>query len=88
MKRLLPLVNSDTTGPLRRDLLNTESDEEYLQKEMKAIKEENPVIASLIDKYAEKTKDSQIVYYSNILIYKLLRSQAEADLMKEQISLE
>ena len=82
----LPLVNAGVGLPIARDLKN-ELDDEYIQEELSKINDENPVIVEFLQQFAETTDDETGSSFAGILVYKLLRSQAEADRMKQEIAL-
>jgi pyrroloquinoline quinone (PQQ) biosynthesis protein C len=87
MKNLLPLVTKEVGFAIAKDMCN--DDEQYVTEELQKIQEENPVIASFIYKWIklDKKKEDKIhVAFCAIIIYKMLRSQAEADKMTEEFS--
>lgn len=85
-QQYLPLVNGQVGLPIARDLLN-QDDDEYIQEEISKINDENPVIIEFLQQFAETTDDETGSLFAGVLIYKLLRSQAEANMMKQEIAL-
>ena len=81
MKKFLPVVKSEVGFSIAQSLSGT--DNENLAKKIKKIKKENPVVAEFIKKWSNKAKgDSKIhTAFCGILVYELLRSQAESDEM-------
>ena len=86
---LLPVVSPDTGHSISHYLGkydNAGSDKVVIRKELKAIEEENPAIAEFIERWCSKEgKNKKNLVHSalcGILVYRLLRSQAEADQMK------
>lgn len=57
-----------------------DDDAEFIMTEIKKIEMENPVIADFIGRWSQDPK----TVFCGILVYKLLRSQAEADKMNEE----
>lgn len=85
-ERYLPLVVADIGCPIAH-ALRGQDDEEYIQNELDKINKENPVIVEFLRQFAETTDDEVGSQFAGILIYKMLRSQAEADKMKQDIDL-
>ncbi len=84
--RYLPVVSGEVGLPIAH-ALRGQDDDEYAQEELAKINEENPVIVEFLQQFAETTDDSMGSLFSGILVYKLLRSQAEADRMRQEIAL-
>ncbi len=83
MKPFLPVVKEEISGSLATNLNPKESDIENIKREWSKIKKENPVVASFIKKFAKLNKEWEPVAYCAIIVYHMLRSQAEADYMNE-----
>lgn len=80
---MLPKVHADICFSVSKSL--TEINEEF-----KIIQEENPIVAQLIEDWALylKRKDDQIhCLFAGIMVYKLLKSQAEVDEMEREIKI-
>lgn len=83
----LPKVSCDTGHSVAHYLNkynNSESDLTMLSEELDLIAEENPAIAELIQLWSEKEDDTSNIVHTamcGIMVYRLLRSQAEADQM-------
>jgi hypothetical protein len=86
MKPLLPVVNSEIGFSLAKSV-GEQCDKAFIKKEIKKIKKENPTIAEFVEKWASLGKYTHAAF-CGILVYKLLRSQAEADRMAEDFNLE
>ena len=80
---LLPYVKREVALPLAEQLLKTEEDQSYLQGELDKIKEENPFIEEIIVNFSAETTDAYGAAFMGFLVYKLLKSQAEADEMNK-----
>lgn len=78
MKRLLPLVNTEV-GYSIAHYMGSKFDKVFIKNELSAIKKENPVVADFIKRWAKLEKNPTHSIFCGILVYKLLRSQAEAD---------
>jgi hypothetical protein len=86
MKHLLPVVNSEIGFSLAKSV-GEQCDKAFIKKELKKIKKENPTVAEFIQKWASLGKYSHAAF-CGVLVYNLLRSQAEADRMTEDFNLE
>jgi len=84
---LLPLVKPAIGSSLSQEFLN-KSDEECLDLELAKITEENPAISHFIQDFAKRTDDAIGTMFGGVLVYKLLRSQAECDRMAAEIPLD
>lgn len=84
----LPRVNPEVGFSISQSF---KGDEDYYDRMMKIIRRENPAVAEFIERWANKTDaepDCQMhSAFCGILVYALLRAQAEADHMSETIKL-
>lgn len=78
MKELLPVVKEEVGYSLAH-YMGSKIDREFIKDELKSMKRENPVIAHFIKKWSKLDSHSIHSAFCGILVYKLLRSQAEAD---------
>jgi hypothetical protein len=88
MKNLLPFVTEEVGYSIAKDMCN--DDEKYVIEELQKIQDENPVVANFIFKWIKinKKKEARInVAFCVIIVYKMLRSQAEADRMNEEFKI-
>jgi len=86
MKPLLPIVDSSIGFSLAK-YVGEKGDVEFIKTELRRIKKENPAIVDFIKKWADLGGCQTHTIFCGILVYKLLRSQAEADRMKEDLNL-
>jgi hypothetical protein len=86
MKPLLPVVDSEVGFSLAKTV-GEHGDAEFINSELQIINKENPTVASFIKRWAELSGCSTHTTFCGILVYKLLRSQAEADRMTEELNL-
>lgn len=86
MKPLLPTVSSDVGFSLAQSV-GEQCDEAFVKKELRKIKRENPTVAEFIQKWSSLGKNKLHSAFCGILVYKFLRSQAEADRMNEDFNL-
>jgi hypothetical protein len=84
--KYLPIVNAEIGLPIAH-ALRGQDDDNYVHEELAKINKENPVIVEFLQQFAETTEDEMGSLFAGILIYKMLRSQAEADRMKQEIAL-
>jgi hypothetical protein len=84
----LPKVNPEVGYSISHKFRSTE-DKEYFDGAIKLIEEENPVVAKFISMWADLTQEPCDLHsaFCGILVYMLLRYQAEADDMCETINL-
>jgi hypothetical protein len=85
MKNLLPFVTNEVGCSVAQSLSN--DDKKNCITQLKRIKKTNPAIAEFIQKWASycENKEEKIrTVMCGVLVYRLLESQAEADLMNEQ----
>ena len=86
MKPLLPIVKEEIGFSLAH-YIGARYDKEFVKTELSKIKKENPEIVSFIKKWSRLDKCSIHTAFCGILIYQLLRSQAESDKMNEELNL-
>lgn len=86
MKPLLPIVDVNVGFSLAR-YVGERGDIEFIKSELKSIGRENPTVANFIKKWSCLCKCEMHSMFCGILVYKLLRSQAEANQMKEDLNL-
>lgn len=86
MKTLLPIVDSEVGFSLAK-YVGEKGDAEFIKSELKKISKENPTIAEFIKKWSSLSNCQTHTKFCGILVYKLLRSQAEADRMNEDLKL-
>lgn len=87
MKNLLPLVKPEIGACIERELINSKKDKLYIKEQLNKINKENPVISFWIKSFADKTKDKTGAMFCGLMVFKLLRIQAECDRMKSEIKL-
>lgn len=86
MKPLLPIVDSEVGFSLAK-YVGEKGDAEFIRSELKRIGKENPTIAEFIKKWSSLGSCQTHTKFCGILVYKLLRSQAEANRMTEELNL-
>jgi hypothetical protein len=86
MKPLLPIVDAEVGFSLAKNV-GERGDVEFLQSELVRINKENPTVADFIKKWGKLSDCPTHTKFCGILVYKLLRSQAEADRMTEDLNL-
>ncbi len=75
---MLPIVNKDIGFSIAHHI-GSSGDKDFVKKELKKIRNENPVVADFIKKWSKLDSHSLHSAFCGILVYNLLRSQAEAD---------
>lgn len=80
MEKYLPVVKSGIAASLAANLQD-QKDIRYLKQQIKEIEEVNPILADWIRKYSKTTKDRKGAAFAAIILYKMLYSQCEADIM-------
>jgi len=85
---LLPFVKKEIGPSLAKSI--SSYDIEILKKELSSIKKENPHVAEFIREFSLAKRTSSAIHCAicGALVYKMLRSQAEADQMAKEIRLE
>jgi len=86
MKNLLPVVRPEVGSSIEHELLGAK-DDAYIKKQLEIIKEENPVISCWIEAFSKKTKDKKGAIFCAVMVFRLLRIQAECDRMNCDIKL-
>jgi|LakMenE18May11ns_1017448.scaffolds.fasta_scaffold9958718_6 hypothetical protein len=79
---MLPLVQPETCFSIEKECMNV-NDIDLVKKLYKQVKKKNPVIATWINAWAKKTKDRFGAMACALIVYRLLESQDEADMMNE-----
>ena len=79
MEKYLPIVKSGIAASLSANLQG-QKDIQYLKQQIKEIEEVNPM-ADWIRRYSKTTKDRKGSAFAAIILYKMLYSQCEADIM-------
>lgn len=82
--KLLPKVNPSIGGSLEHEL-SKQNDKAYIKQQLSLIEKENPVISFWIENFSKKTRDRKGAVFCGIMVFKMLRIQAECDKMKEEI---
>jgi len=85
MNRYLPVVKRETTYSLIGNLQNAD-DVKYIEERLKEIEDVNPIISDWIKKFSSNSKNKLMTAYCGLMVYELLYSQAEADIMNDQFS--
>lgn len=85
MKPLLPIVDAEVGFSLAKTV-GEKGDSEFIKSELRRINKENPAVADFIKKWANLSHCPMHTKFCGILVYKLLRSQAEADRMSEDLN--
>ena len=85
MDRLLPLVSAEVGFSIDHSM--SEDTSTAIKGGLKSLSEENPVIAEWITRWAKMSKDKCHVAICGLVVYQLLKSQAEADKMAEELKL-
>lgn len=82
MEKYLPVVKRAIAASMSANIRGAE-DLDFLKSELKEIKKVNPVVSEFIRRFSKTTKDRKHAAYCGVMVYKLLYSQMEADLMNE-----
>lgn len=82
MEDLLPLVHPDICFSLQKEVQNV-PDIEFIKKSLKAIKKTNPVVAMWIKQFSKESNDRTMTALCAIVVYRMLESQQQADLLSE-----
>ncbi len=85
-KNLLPKVSIEISASLEHELTG-KKDAAYIKQQLKIIQKENPVLHFWIKSFSKKTKDKKGAAFCGIMVFKLLRIQAECDRMETEIKL-
>ena len=84
MENTLPVVSPDVGLALQADILQREGNE-YVVEVLRRLQEENPCIANFIASFSVNSKDPTATAYCGVMVYQLLKSQAEADELKRNL---
>jgi hypothetical protein len=84
--KYLPVVNPEVGYSLGREISKWD-DEPYIDEQLDLLLDKNPTLAVWIREYANRTEDPIGAMMCGLCVYKLLESQAEANLMAEEINL-
>jgi len=87
MKNLLPLVKPEIGICIEHELLQNKKDDIYIKEQLKKIQKENPVISFWIETFSQTTRDKKGAIFCSLMVFKMLRIQAECDRMKSEIKL-
>lgn len=87
MDNILPLVKPEIGASIEHELLQNKKDSVYIKEELQKIQKENPVISFWIETFSNTTKDKKGAIFCGIMVFKMLRIQAECDRMKSEINL-
>ncbi|MEI8270033.1 MAG: hypothetical protein EKK64_04375 [Neisseriaceae bacterium] len=83
----IPLVSPEIGGSLQVEL-ESKKEKDYIKDKFKKLDEINPIVSFLIKNMAKSSKDKKMVAMCGILVYGMIQSQCEANMMKDTISLE
>jgi hypothetical protein len=84
LKNLLRVVTKDTSNSVIHDLKQGMS-QDFLPNLLKMVRNDNPQVAEFLAAFALKHEDPLAVSAAGLLVYKLLKSQYEADALNESI---
>lgn len=85
----LPFVTETMNKTIGEEFM-LEPGNEYISKILREVTEENPNIASFINEFSLTAGDNyaiQTTVHCGLLVYKMLKSQAEADELGKKITL-
>lgn len=86
MTTYLPVVKLEVSASLQRELMD-KFDAPYMREQLEILKKENPAVYLWIKRYSKTTKDRMGSMFCGLVVYKMLKSQAEANRMAEEINL-
>lgn len=86
MKNLLPRVDPGVGVSLEHELSN-KVDKVYIEEQLSVIREENPVVSFWIENFSKKTRDKKGAMFCALMVFRMLRIQAECDKMTNDIKL-
>lgn len=86
MKSLLPVVKEEIGYSVAHSI-GARYDKEIIKTELAKIRKENPEIVNFIKQWCKLSKCQIHSAFCGILVYQLLRSQAEVDKMNEDLNL-
>ena len=81
---MLPFVKPGVCASIGHDLTD-ETTDDYIEKQLAKLKTENPTIEIFIRKFMKFSEDPDRTAMCGIMVYLMLESQIESDLMEEQI---
>jgi len=85
VEKYLPVVKREIAASMSANLIN-QKDIKYLKQQIKEIEAVNPVLADWIKKFSKTTNDRKGSAFCAIILYKMLYSQIEADLMNADLA--
>ncbi len=85
MQNLLPVVKKEITYSLIGNLQNAD-DYEYIKSKLEEIEKVNPLVSEWIKLFSKGSKNKLYTAYCGLVVYELLYSQAEADMMNKEFS--
>lgn len=85
-ENFLPVVDPAVGASLEHELAK-KPDLAYIKEELSFIDKENPVISFWIKNFSKKTSDRKGAIFCGLMVFKMLRIQAECDRMKKEINL-
>ncbi len=90
----LPVVSEEVAETIKGELL-CEPGKEYALRNLEELKKENPQVASFIEQFSVTVGNIEaiqnikaiktVVIYCGLLVYKMLKSQAEVDQLKKSL---
>jgi hypothetical protein len=87
MENVLPLVKPEIGACIEHELLQNKKDDIYIKEQLEKIQKENPVISFWIKSFSKTTKDEKGAIFCGMMVFKMLRIQAECDRMNSEIKL-
>lgn len=66
--------------------LQNADDFEYIERRLDEIEKVNPIVSKWIKNFSKTSKSRLLTAYCGLMVYELLYSQAEADMMNEMFS--
>lgn len=86
MDNLLPFVEADIGFSLAQNV--GVDDLEFVANALEEMKKENPYVAKFIEDWVELAEDDELhSMFCGIIVYKMLKSQAEVDRMEQEINI-
>ncbi|MEZ6188353.1 MAG: hypothetical protein R3F62_25550 [Planctomycetota bacterium] len=82
---LLPRVSKETGYAVCRELDRADNND-YIIDMLARLEGENPCVAEFVSRLAIQNEDPVGLATAALLVYRLLESQAEADLLKQQLA--
>lgn len=76
----LPLVKSETCFSLE-SIFARDEDETYVIAYLEEIKRKNPIVGLWIERFSDKSDDPLMTTACAAVVYKMLESQLEADML-------